>query len=98
MLPTKKRSNLRDVSLRAYTEHATAVFPRSQCQLFQVKGCRVVNVAEPLDRNLGFIDWSSYFFYQVPPQLYSRDWIGQCQAHYSENAEALDIEPGPKDQ
>jgi hypothetical protein len=35
-------------------------------------GCRLVNAAEPYGRNLGFLDWSSYFLFQVAPQLYSR--------------------------
>jgi hypothetical protein len=34
-------------------------------------GCHVVSAADPYDRNLGFSDWSRYFFFQVAPQLYS---------------------------
>jgi hypothetical protein len=29
----------------------------------------------PYGRNLGFVDRSRYFFFQVAPQLYSRDWV-----------------------
>jgi hypothetical protein len=35
--------------------------------------CRVVIVADPYARILGFLDRSRYFFFQVAPQLYSRD-------------------------
>jgi hypothetical protein len=36
----------------------------------------VVSVADPLGRNLGFIDRCRYFSFQVAPQLYSRGWVG----------------------
>jgi hypothetical protein len=36
---------------------------------------RVVNVTDPYDRILGFLDRSRYFFFQVAPQLYSRGWM-----------------------
>jgi hypothetical protein len=39
---------------------------------FTVRGCHVVGVTDPYDRNLGFQDRSSYFFFQVAPQLHSR--------------------------
>jgi hypothetical protein len=43
---------------------------------FAGRGCRVVSVAEdPLGRDLGFLDRSRYFFFQVAPQLYSRGWV-----------------------
>jgi hypothetical protein len=32
----------------------------------------VASVEEPYGRNLGFLDRSRYFFFQVAPQLYSR--------------------------
>jgi hypothetical protein len=35
-------------------------------------GCHVVSVTDPYGRNLGFLDRSRYFFFQVSPQLYSR--------------------------
>jgi hypothetical protein len=39
------------------------------------KGCSVVSVTDPYGLNLGFLDRSSYFFFQVAPQLYSRGWV-----------------------
>jgi hypothetical protein len=35
-------------------------------------GCQVVSVTDPYGRILDFLDRSSYFFFQVAPQLYSR--------------------------
>jgi hypothetical protein len=43
--------------------------------LLRIDGCRVVRAADPYGRNLGFLDRSSYFVFQVAPQLYSRDWV-----------------------
>jgi hypothetical protein len=37
-----------------------------------IEECRVVNAVDPYGRILGFIDRSSYFFFQVAPQLYSQ--------------------------
>jgi hypothetical protein len=37
--------------------------------------CHVVSVTNPYGRNLGFLDQSRYFFFQVAPQLYSRGWV-----------------------
>jgi hypothetical protein len=45
---------------------------RRECQLLRMKGCRVVSITDPYSRNLGFLDRSRYFFFQVAPQLYSR--------------------------
>jgi hypothetical protein len=36
------------------------------------RGCQAVSVTGPYGRNLGFLDRSRYFFFQVAPQLYSR--------------------------
>jgi hypothetical protein len=41
----------------------------------------VVIVTDPYGRILGFLDRSRYFFYQVAPQLYSRDQIHIPIAH-----------------
>jgi hypothetical protein len=30
---------------------------------------------DPYGRNLGFLDQSLYYFFQVAPQLYSRGWV-----------------------
>jgi hypothetical protein len=42
---------------------------------FADRGCHVVRVTDPYGRNLGFLDWSLNFFYQVAPQLYSLGWV-----------------------
>jgi hypothetical protein len=39
---------------------------------FADRGCRVVGATDPHGRNLGFLDRSRYYFFQVSPQLYSR--------------------------
>jgi hypothetical protein len=39
------------------------------------RGCRVVSSEDPYGRNLGFLDCSLYFFFQIAPQLYSRGWV-----------------------
>jgi hypothetical protein len=44
-------------------------------------------------RILGFLDQSRYFFFQVPPQLYSRGWVDPVPDHFSENLVAPGIEP-----
>jgi hypothetical protein len=38
-------------------------------------GCHVVSVTNSYGCNLGFLDWSRYFFFQVAPQLCSRGWV-----------------------
>jgi hypothetical protein len=38
-------------------------------------GCYVVSSADPYGRNLGFLDRSRYFFFQLALQLYSRGWV-----------------------
>jgi hypothetical protein len=42
---------------------------------FADTGCDVVSVTHPYGHILGFVYRSSYFFFQVAPQLYSRGWI-----------------------
>jgi hypothetical protein len=63
---------------------------------FAERGCHVVSVTDPYDRNLVFLDRSRYISLQVrAPQLYSVDLF---QTHYfSENLVAPGIEPGPLD-
>jgi hypothetical protein len=59
----------------------------------------VVSVTDPYDRNLGFLDRSRYFFFQVAPLLnctHEAEWT-LFQTHYSENLVAPGIEPGPLD-
>jgi hypothetical protein len=42
---------------------------------FADRTCHVVSVTDPYGHNLGFLDRSRYFFFQVAPQLYSRGWV-----------------------
>jgi hypothetical protein len=42
---------------------------------FADRGCHVVSVTNPYGRNFRFLDRSSYYFFQVAPQLYSRGWV-----------------------
>jgi hypothetical protein len=42
---------------------------------FADRGCLVVSATDPCDRNLGFIDRSRYFLFQVAPELYSRGCV-----------------------
>jgi hypothetical protein len=44
-------------------------------RLKDVTSRRVVSVADPYGRILGFLDRDRYFFFQVAPQLYSRGWV-----------------------
>jgi hypothetical protein len=37
--------------------------------------CRVVSATDPYGRILYFLDQSSYYLFQVAPQLYSRCWV-----------------------
>jgi hypothetical protein len=73
------------VWLRSYYENKNQTpwpeFP-SDCRLsvklvatFEDRGCYVVRVTDPCGRILGFQDRSCYFFFQVAPQLYSREWV-----------------------
>jgi hypothetical protein len=55
-------TKLHGLSPRAnYTDQATAVSRRSDCQLFTNRGCHVVSVTDPYGRILAFLDMSSYF-------------------------------------
>jgi hypothetical protein len=42
---------------------------------FADRECHVVSLTNPYGRILGFLDRSSYFFFQEAPQLYSRGWV-----------------------
>jgi hypothetical protein len=42
---------------------------------FAERECHVVSVTDPYGPILGFLDRSRYFFFQVAPQLYSRDRV-----------------------
>jgi hypothetical protein len=68
-------------------------------QTFVERGFHVVSVTDPYNHNLGFLDWSGNFFFQVAPQLYSHeaDWT-PFQIHYFlENLVTSGIEPRPLD-
>jgi hypothetical protein len=43
--------------------------------LFANRRCHVFSVTVLYCRNLGFLDLSRYFFFQVAPELYSRGWV-----------------------
>jgi hypothetical protein len=50
--------------------------PRLSAKLmptFADRRCRVVSSTDPHGRILGFLDRSRYYFFQIAPQLYSRD-------------------------
>jgi hypothetical protein len=68
-----KGTKLRGLSPQVnYIDRATAACRWSGCQLLQVEGV-VWSVQQiPTTINLGFLDWSCYFFIQVAPQLSSR--------------------------
>jgi hypothetical protein len=49
---------------------------------FADRGCHVVSVTNPYGRILAFLDRSRYYFFQVPPQLYSRGWVDTVSDQY----------------
>jgi hypothetical protein len=58
----KEENKLHGLSPRAnYTDRATAVCRRSDCQLFEDRRCNVDSVTDPYGRILGFLDRSRYF-------------------------------------
>jgi hypothetical protein len=54
------KKNLHGLSPRA-NDRATAACRRSDCQLFEDRGCHVVSVTDPYGRIVGFLDRSRYF-------------------------------------
>jgi hypothetical protein len=54
----------------------TPLVSELSANFLRIEGCRVVSTADPYGRILGFLDQSSYFFFQVALQLYSREWVG----------------------
>jgi hypothetical protein len=64
---------LRGLSPREnYTDLATADCRTKLVPTFADRECRVVSSSDPYGRILGFLDRSSYYFFQVAPQLYPR--------------------------
>jgi hypothetical protein len=55
-----------------WVREGTAACRRSYYQLLR---CHVVSVTDPYGLILGFLDRRRYFFFQIAPQLYSRDWV-----------------------
>jgi hypothetical protein len=58
-----------------YTNRATAACQRSYCQLLRIEGVAWLAQWIPTAVNLGFLDRSRYFSFQVAPQLFSRCWV-----------------------
>jgi hypothetical protein len=84
-----RKKKLRGLSPRAnYTDRKIAACQRSQCQLFADRGCHIVSVTDPYGCNLGFLDRSRYFFFQVA------EWTPFQIRYFSEYPVAPGIEPG----
>jgi hypothetical protein len=49
--------------------------PAKLVPTFADRVSHVVSVTDPYGRNLGFLDWSRYYFFQTNPQLYSQRWV-----------------------
>jgi hypothetical protein len=62
-------------SARELYRPSDRLFSAKLVPTFPVRGCHVVSVTDPYGHNLGFLDRSRYFFFQVAPQLYSRDSV-----------------------
>jgi hypothetical protein len=61
-------------------------------------GSLVVSVTGPYGRILGFLDWSSYFFFKVALRFtHKAEWTALQIHNFSENLVAPGIEPGPLD-
>jgi hypothetical protein len=60
-------------------------------------GCHTVSVTDPYGRILSFLDRSRYFFFQVAPQLYSRDRVDPVPDSLLFFLVVPGIEPGPPD-
>jgi hypothetical protein len=72
----KLKTKLCGLSLQAnYTDRVAAACQRSYCQLLRVEGVAWSAQRIPTAVNLGFLDWSCYFFIQVAPQLSSRGCV-----------------------
>jgi hypothetical protein len=71
-----KQNKLHGLSSRTnYTERSDRLLSAKLVPTFADRGCRVVSATDPYCRIVGFLDRSSYFFFQVAPHLYSRGWV-----------------------
>jgi hypothetical protein len=72
----KKKTKLRSLSQRVnYTDRVSLHLSAKFMPTFADRGCHVVSMTDPYGCNLGFLDRSRNFFFQVAPQLYSQGWV-----------------------
>jgi hypothetical protein len=58
----------------------------------------VISVTDPCGRILRILDWNSYFFFKVAPQLsHEAEWAPFQTHYFLENLVAPGIEPRPLD-
>jgi hypothetical protein len=70
------KAKLRGFSPRVnYTDGAITALSAKLVPTFAHRECRVVSATDPHGRILGSLDRTSYYFFQVAPQLYSRGWV-----------------------
>jgi hypothetical protein len=74
-IPVVTNNSVALVRERTIPTERHAACLQSYCQLLRIQWCRGVCAEDPYGRNLDFLGWSRYFFFQVGPQLYSRDWV-----------------------
>jgi hypothetical protein len=87
---------LHGLSLRAnYTDQATAACRRSDCQLLRIKSATWCDGS--LRSYSRFSRQEPLLFYQVAPQLYSRDWVNPVPDPTTFFLVVPGIEPGPPD-
>jgi hypothetical protein len=79
------QSKLRGLSPRAnYTaRQSDRLLSAKLVPNFADRKCHVVSVTDPYGRNLGLLDRSRYYFFQVAPQLYSRDCVSTVKYSFS---------------
>jgi hypothetical protein len=79
---TEKQIGTHIIQLTPWPESVSELYRQSDSRLstkfmlaFADRGCRMVITTDPYDRILSFLDQSSYFVFQVTPQLHSRGWV-----------------------
>jgi hypothetical protein len=72
---TTKLNSVAWIRRRTITNEWSPLVDEVSANSLQIEVCHVVSVMDPYGRNHGFLDRSSYFFFQVAPQLYSRGWV-----------------------